>query len=112
MYQPGESELRQPEKTTDIRVAATTKIWSFTTAMFAFWMIFSPAKSNVTVPVVLASSAAAGSAFVWLSDEKSSKPMEEHQVERIARRLEKLETIVAAEDFEMWLTTKYIASRN
>ncbi|MFB2934159.1 hypothetical protein ACE1B6_02685 [Aerosakkonemataceae cyanobacterium BLCC-F154] len=112
MYQPEESELRKPEKTTDIRVTATTKIWSLATGMFAFWMIFSPAKSNVTVPVVIASSAAAGSAFVWLSDEKLSDSLEEEQVEKIERRLDKLETIAAAEDFEMWLTTKYIASRN
>ncbi|MBE9229284.1 hypothetical protein IQ264_28160 [Phormidium sp. LEGE 05292] len=112
MYQPEESKIRKPEKTTDIRVAATTKIWSLATGMFAFWMIFSPAKDNVTVPVVIASSAAVGSAFVWLSDEKLSDSLEEEQVEKIERRLDKLETIAAAEDFEMWLTTKYIASRN
>lgn len=112
MYQPEESKIRKPEKTTDIRVAATTRIWSLATGMFALWMIFSPTKDNVTVPVVIASSAAVGSAFVWLSDEKLSDSLEEEQVEKIERRLDKLETIAAAEDFEMWLTTKYIASRN
>ncbi len=112
MYQPEESELNRTEKTTDIRVAATTRIWSFATGMFAFWMIFSPAKSDVTVPVIIASSAAAGTAFVWISEQKSSESLEEEQVEKIERRLEKLETIAAAEDFEMWLKTKYIASRN
>ena len=112
MYQLGESEIRKPEKITDIRVTATTRIWSLATGMFAFWMIFSPAKSNVTVPVVIASSAAVGSAFVWLSDEKLSESLEDKQVEKIEKRLEKLETMAAAEDFEMWLTTKYIASRN
>lgn len=112
MYQPEESESKKTEKTTDIRVAATTRIWSFATGMFALWMVFSPEKTNVTVPVILASSAAAGSAFVWISDEKSSESLEEYQAEKIERRLEKLETIAAAEDFEMWLTTRYIASRN
>lgn len=112
MYQAEELELRKTEKIKDSRVAATTRIWSFATGMFAFWMIFSPAKSNVAVPVVLASSAAVGSAFVWLSDEKSPESLEEYEVEKIERRLEKLETMAAAEDFEIWLTTKYIASRN
>lgn len=112
MYQPEESEIKTAEKTPNIRVAATTRIWSLATGMFALWMIFSPAKNNVIVPVVIASSAAAGSAFVWLSDENSSESLEEYQVKKIERRLEKLETIAAAEDFEMWLTTKYIASRN
>lgn len=112
MYYPEESEPRKNEKTTDIRVAATTRIWSFATGMFAFWMIFSPAKSNITVPVILASSAAAGTAFVWISEQESSESLEEEQVEEIERRLKKLETIAASEDFEMWLTTKYIASKN
>lgn len=100
------------EQCKDIRVTATTRIWSFATGMLALCMIFSPTRSNIAAPIAIASSAVLGTAFVWKSDKKSQSTLEDYQLQDIEHRLNTLETIAAADDFEMWVKTKYIESRN
>lgn len=100
------------ESSTDTRLAATSKIWSFATGMLALSILFSPTRDNIAVPISIATSAAAGTAVVWLGDRKSSISLQEHQLKRIENRLNKIEKRVGEEDLEMWINTKDIASKN
>ncbi|HEY9853940.1 MAG TPA: hypothetical protein V6D28_31010 [Leptolyngbyaceae cyanobacterium] len=100
------------EPSTDTRLAATTRIWSFATGMLALSILFSPTRENIAVPISIATSAAAGTAVVWLADRKSSISLQEHQLKRIENRLNEIEKRVGEEDLEMWLQTTDIASRN
>lgn len=101
------------EPSTDIRLAATTRIWSFATGMLALSTLFSPLRNNITVPIAIAASAAAGTAVVWLADDrKSSTYLQEHKLKQIERRLTTLETMASDEDLELWLYTRHIASKN
>ncbi|MCL1463760.1 hypothetical protein [Argonema galeatum] len=109
MYYHSEKDF---EPSTDSRLAATTRIWSFATGMLALCMIFSPTRNNIAVPIVLGSSAAAGTACVWLSNKKSSNSLQEDRIQEIEQRLNKLETIAGNDDLEMWLKIRHLASKN
>ncbi|MBD2184683.1 hypothetical protein H6S82_15605 [Planktothrix sp. FACHB-1355] len=100
------------EPSTDSRLAATTRIWSFATGMLALCMIFSPTRNNIAIPIALGASAATGTACVWLSHKKSSNSIPEYRLEEIEERLKTLETVAGNDDLEMWLKTRHLASRN
>lgn len=100
------------EPSADVRLAATTRIWSFATGMLALSILFSPTRNNAVVPISIATGAAAGTAVVWLADRKASTSLQEYHLKRMEKRIEKLEKMVGDDDLELWLYTRDMASKN
>lgn len=100
------------EPNADVRLAATTRIWSFATGMLALSILFSPTKNNIVVPISIATGAAIGTAVVWVAERKTSSSLQEYHLKRMEKRLDKLEKMVGDDDLELWLHTRDMASKN
>lgn len=95
------------EQFTDIRLTATQKIWSYATGMLALCLIFSPARNNIILPIIIVSGAAGGTAFVWRSS-KSQYSFPENKVQQIEQRLANLETIVGNDELDLQMKIKQL----
>lgn len=96
----------------DIRVTATTRIWSLTTGMLALCLALLSPKDSVPLSIAIASGATLSTAVVWRSPQESQRSLPTEQLEEIEQRLHRLETIASTDDLELWLQTRELASKN
>ena len=100
MAHPHKSTL---EKSKDIRMAVTEKIWGFATGMLAICIPLSAVtKSGPIIPIAVISGAAVGTASVWkFSEQKSASRIEASaQLKSLEGRIADLETIIATGDMD------------
>ncbi|HEY9853936.1 MAG TPA: hypothetical protein V6D28_30990 [Leptolyngbyaceae cyanobacterium] len=97
------------EQFKDIRLTATQKIWSYATGMLALCLIFSPARNNIILPIVIVGGAAGATAFVW-RDRKPVYSLAKNKIQQIEQRLANLETIVGNDDLDLQNRIKQLES--
>jgi hypothetical protein len=88
----------------DIRVAATTRIWSLATVMLGICIpLTALAKGNPILPLAVITGAAAGTVAVWQSSDKKSPlgTFSPNKVEALEERIANLETIVGSEQINL-----------
>jgi hypothetical protein len=100
MRQPDENSS---EKSKDIRLEVTAKIWAFATGMLAICIPLSAAtNSGAVLPIAVITGATIGTASVWkFSEQKSADSLEaSHKLKELEGRITDLETIVTAENVD------------
>ena len=85
----------------DIRLATTSKIWSFATGMLAICIPLSPVtKSGPILPIAVVLGATLGTASVWKpsTSESTSNQQTSEKIKELEGRIANLETIITSED--------------
>ncbi|WP_066377675.1 MULTISPECIES: hypothetical protein [unclassified Anabaena] len=87
----------------DLKVAATTRIWGITVGILAVCIPLSAVtRSGPILPLAAIGGAAAGTFAVWRDDKKSpSHSLSRRQVELLEQRIANLETIISSDDLEL-----------
>ncbi|MFH7024533.1 MAG: hypothetical protein ACHBN1_03830 [Heteroscytonema crispum UTEX LB 1556] len=109
----GKSSKKDLEKSEDVRVAATSRIWGLTVGILAICIPLSDVtRSGPILPLAAIGGAAAGTVAVWRSDDKKSKGgyLQPQQVELLEQRIADLETIVSSDDFDLRMKIKQLES--
>ena len=104
---------RKPE--TDIRVAATSKIWVIATGMLAICIPLSAVtKSGAILPLAVMSGAAVGTVAVWRSSVNQSKnsPLLTNSVKELEQRVANLEIICSSQELDLQNKIKQLESRD
>lgn len=93
-----------PKSERNIRVAATSKIWSFATGMLALCIPLSAAtKSGVILPLAVLSGAAVGTVAVWRSSDNQSRNslLSTNSIKILEQRVANLETICNNQELDL-----------
>ena len=104
---------RKTEK--DIRVAATTKIWGFATAMLALCIPLSPVtRTGAILPLAVIAGAAVGSFAVWRNSDNQPRnsPLLTNNVKELEQRVANLEIICSSQELDLQKKIKQLESRN
>jgi hypothetical protein len=104
---------RKPE--TDIRVAATSKIWGFATGMLALCIPLSAVtKSGAILPLAVMSGAAVGTVAVWRGSDNQSrnKPLLTNSIKELEQRVANLETICSNQELDLQNKIKQLESKD
>ncbi|MBD2164097.1 hypothetical protein H6G04_06720 [Calothrix membranacea FACHB-236] len=103
------------EQSSDIRVAATSKIWGLTVGILAICIPLSAVtRSGAILPLAAIGGAAAGTVAIWRSDHKKSKNgyLQQQQIELLEARIATLETIVSHNDFDLHMKIQSLEANN
>lgn len=92
---------RKPES--DIRVAATSKIWTIATGMLALCIpLVAITKSGAILPLAVISGAAVGTVAVWRgSDNQSRSPLLTKSINKLEQRVANLEIICSNQELDL-----------
>ncbi len=104
---------RKPE--TDIRVAATSKIWGIATAMLALCIPLSAVtRSGPILPLAVISGAAVGTVAVWRSSDNQSKtsPLLTNSIKELQQRVANLEIICSSQELDLLNKIKQLESKD
>lgn len=99
----------------DIRVAATTKIWSLATGMLALCIPLSAVtRSGPILPLAVISGAAVGTVAVWRSSDNQSKtnPLLTNSIKELEQRVANLEIICSSQELDLLKKIKQLESRD
>jgi hypothetical protein len=91
------------EKSKDIRLSVTSKIWAFATGMLGICIPLSAAtNSGPILPIAVITGATVGTVSIWNSDRKSPNTIDtEVKFQQLERRIADLETIIASEPVDL-----------
>ena len=90
-----------PKNAKDIRLKATTKIWSLAIAMFAICIPLSAAtKSGPILPLAVVMGTTLGTASIWRgsTEESTSLRQTSEKIKQLEGRIADLETIITSEE--------------
>lgn len=93
-----------PKSERNIRVAATSKIWSFATGMLALCIPLSAVtKSGAILPLAVLSGAAVGTVAVWRSSDNQSRNSlsSTNSIKMLEQRVANLETICNSQELDL-----------
>jgi hypothetical protein len=85
----------------DVRVAATTRIWSLATVMLGICIpLTALSRGNPILPLAVITGAAVGTVAVWQSSDKKSpnSALSPNTVEALSERIANLEMIVGTDE--------------
>jgi hypothetical protein len=104
-------KMEQPK---DIRLAATTRIWGFTSIILAICVPLSIPLRTPIIPLAALAGATIGTVAVWRGDDKKYKGnyLAPQHVELLEERIRDLETIVSNEDYDLQMRLKHLKSSN
>jgi hypothetical protein len=100
---------------TDIRVAATSKIWGIATAMLALCIPLSAVtRSGPILPLAVISGAAVGTVAVWRSSDNQSKtsPLLTNSIKELQQRVANLEIICSSQELDLLNKIKQLESKD
>ncbi|MEC4817222.1 MAG: hypothetical protein SAK29_28725 [Scytonema sp. PMC 1069.18] len=103
------------EKSEDVRVAATTRIWGISVGILAICIPLSAVtRSGPILPIATIAGATVGTVAVWRSEHKKyqTNALPLQTVELLEQRIANLETIVSSEDFDLKMKIKQLESRD
>ncbi len=103
-----------PKSERKIRVAATSKIWSFATGMLAICIpLASVTKSGAILPLAVISGAAVGTVAVWRSSERQPRsPLLTNNIKTLEERVTNLETIWSSQELDLQSKIKQLESKD
>lgn len=98
----------------DIRVAATSKIWTFATGMLAICIPLSAVtRSGPILPLAAIAGAAAGTYVVWRDPENQLKNnLLTGDVKKLEQRIANLETIISNQELDLDRKIKQLESKD
>ena len=98
----------------DIRVAATSKIWTFATGMLAICIPLSAVtRSGPILPLAVITGAAAGTYVVWRDPENQLKNnLLTGNVKKLEQRIANLETIISHQELDLDRKIKQLESKD
>lgn len=97
-------EPMTPKSERNIRVAATSKIWSFATGMLALCIpLAAVTKSGAILPIAVLSGAAVGTVAVWRSSDNQSRNslLSTNSIKILEQRVANLETICNNQELDL-----------
>lgn len=101
---------RDSEKSKDIRLSVTSKIWGFATGMLGICIPLSAAtNSGPILPIAVITGATVGTVSIWNSDRKGTNSIETAaKFQQLEMRIADLETIISSEqvDWHRRISTK------
>lgn len=99
------------EKSKDIRVSVTSKIWAFATGMLGICIPLSAAtNSGPILPIAVITGATVGTVSIWNSARKSPNTIDtDAKFQQLESRIADLETIIASEGVDL---TRRIPTKN
>jgi len=104
----------KPKAKRDVRVAATSKIWTFATGMLAICIPLSAVtKSGAILPLAVISGAAVGTVAVWRNSEQQSRsPLLTNNIKTLEQRVTNLETIWSNQELDLQSKIKQLDSKD
>lgn len=99
----------------NIRVAATSKIWTFATGMLAICIPLSAVtKSGAILPLAVISGAAVGTVAVWRSSNNQSRnnPLLTDSIKTLEQRIVNLETICSNQELDLHSKIKQLEPKD
>lgn len=97
----------------DIRVAATSKIWTFATGMLAICIPLSAVtKSGAILPLAVISGAAVGTVAVWRNLEQQSRSPFLTNIKTLEQRVTNLEIIWSNQELDLQSKIKQLDSKD
>jgi hypothetical protein len=99
----------------NIRVAATSKIWTFATGMLAICIpLVAITRSGPILPLAVITGAAAGTYVVWRDSENQSRnnPLLTSNMKELEQRIANLEMIVSHQELELDHKIKQLESKD
>lgn len=98
----------------DIRLAATSKIWTFATGMLAICIPLSAVtRSGPILPLAVITGAAAGTYVVWRDPENQLKNnLLTSNVKKLEQRIANLETIISHQELDLDRKIKQLESKD
>ena len=97
----------------DIRLAATSKIWGTTLGILAICIPLSATtRSGPLLPLAALTAAAVGTIAVWHHEDKKLKPkhLSSQKLQHLEQRIANLETIISSDDFDLQRKIKSLES--
>ena len=104
-----------PKPERNIRVAATSKIWSIATGMLALCIPLSAVtKSGAILPLAVISGAAVGTVAVWRSSDSRSRSSSllTNSIKTLEERVANLETICSHQELDLQRKIKQLESED
>lgn len=103
-----------PKSEKNIRVAATSKIWTFATGMLAICIPLSAVtRSGAILPLAVISGAAVGTVAVWRSSNNQSRnPLLTDSIKTLEQRIVNLETICSNQELDLHSKIKQLDSKD
>lgn len=95
----------------DIRLAATSKIWSYATGMLAICIPLVGITRSPILPLAVITGAAAGTYVVWRSDNQPRSPLLTSSVKELEQRVANLETIISTQELDLEHKIKRLNSK-
>ncbi len=98
----------------DIRLAATSKIWTFATGMLAICIPLSAVtRSGPILPLAVITGATAGTYVVWRNPENQSRNnLSPGNVKELEQRIANLEAIVSHQELDLDRKIKQLESKD
>jgi uncharacterized small protein (DUF1192 family) len=98
----------------DIRLAATSKIWTFATGMLAICIPLSAVtRSGPILPLAVITGATAGTYVVWRNPENQSRNnLSPGTVKELEQRIANLEAIVSHQELDLDRKIKQLESKD
>lgn len=98
----------------DIRLAATSKIWTFATGMLAICIPLSAVtRSGPILPLAVITGATAGTYVVWRNPENQSRNnFSPGNVKELEQRIANLEAIVSHQELDLERKIKQLESKD
>ena len=98
----------------NIRVAATSKIWTFATGMLAICIPLSVVtKSGAILPLAVISGADVGTVAVWRSSNNQSRnPLLTNSIKTLEQRIINLETICSNQELDLHSKIKQLEPKD
>lgn len=105
---------RKPER--DIRVASTSRIWGFATAMLVICipLVAITGRSGAILPLAVIAGAAIGTVAVWHGSNNQSKtsPLLTNSIKDLEQRMANIEIICSSQELDFQSKIKQLESRD
>lgn len=97
----------------DIRLAATSKIWTYATGMLAICIPLVGITRNPILPLAVIAGATAGTYVVWRSDNQPrNQAVLTSTIQQLEQRVADLETIVSNQELDLEHKIKRLNSKD